>query len=52
MTSRKLWLIIKVQIIYMLMRFNFIPRVWYKSELDLAKIRGQELYDFFNGEKE
>lgn len=42
------WLAIKVEIIYLLRRLRIIPDVWYQSEIDLAKLKADELFEFFN----
>ena len=43
----KRWLIIKVFFLDLLRWLHILPDVWYKSELDLAKIRGKEWAEFF-----
>lgn len=43
---RKLVLSIQCKIVEFLVNRRIIKDVWYKCELDLAKIRGKELYEF------
>lgn len=44
---KKHWLIIQVFFLDWLRFFHILPNVWYKAELDLAKIQGKELANFF-----
>jgi len=41
-------LVLKVWIIHWLQYFKILPNVWYACEIELAKIRGKKLADFFN----
>ena len=46
--NKKRKLIIKVFLIHLLIKWKLIPNRWYKSEIELARIKGQELYNLFN----
>lgn len=41
------WLIFKVKAINLFRNLKLIPNIWYKSELELAEIRGKEMAEFF-----
>jgi len=45
------WIKFKVWCVRWLRRFNFIPRVWYQCELDLAKMEAERLFKLLNEEK-
>jgi len=48
MKIKEHWLIVKVFIVHWLQRFTILPNVWYQCEIDLSKIRGKRMSDFFN----
>ena len=41
------WLIVKVFVLHIFQYFKILPNVWYRCELDLAKINGKRMADFF-----
>lgn len=45
---KKKWLQVKVFAIHILQKIGILPKVWYQAEIDLAKIRGEEIYKLFN----
>ena len=45
---RKRWLTIKVFFIRLLITIKILKPVWYQSEIDLAKIRADEMSMYFN----
>lgn len=45
---KRRWLLIKVFFIHWLQVFGILPMIWYKSEIDLAEIKGKELAKIFD----
>lgn len=40
-----LWLITKI--LHILQRLNIIPKIWYKSELEISKMEAEKIAEFF-----
>jgi len=45
---REYYLRLKVICIHLLIKARILKNVWYKSELELGKIKGKKLYEVFN----
>jgi len=44
---KEVYLSAKVKVIHCLQFFKILPKVWYKCEIELAKIEGRKLAAFF-----